>query len=335
MLGRIVSVLLGLVGLVALVGVAGYFALKRPDIPYATLAAQYETPASRYVDLPGGVRMHYRDEGLQTPGAQTVLLIHGFSASLQTWELWQPHLADQFRLVTLDLPGHGLTSAPAGYQASIEAYRDIVAAFAASQGLERFALVGSSMGGNVAWEYALAHPEQVEALVLVDASGWPDERAAQAEEALVFKLLRNPIAAPLLRDLDNTQLTRQGLLSAFPERADLVDDAMVSRYVDLSRAPGHREILVQLSLGFSERAGATPERLGQLGMPVLVMSGDIDNLVPVEHARQFHAAIPQSELIVYEGIGHVPQEEIPEESAQDTMRFLLRNRINITATPTP
>lgn len=333
MLGRIVSVLLGLVGLVALIAVVGYFALKRPDIPYETLAAKYENAASRYLDLPGGVRVHYRDEGLQTPGAQTVLLVHGFSASLQTWELWHPYLADQFRLVSLDLPGHGLTSAPAGYQASMEGYRDLIAAFADAQGLERFALVGSSMGGNVAWEYALAHPEQVEALVLVAASGWPDARMEQAEEALVFKLLRNPIAAPLLRDLDNTQLTRQGLLSAFPTRTDLVDEAMVSRYVEMSRAPGHREILVQLSLG--ERNLATPERLGALGMPVLVMSGDTDNLVPVEHAHQFHEAIPQSALIVFEGVGHVPQEEIPEESAQDVMRFLARHRISITATPTP
>lgn len=333
MLGRIVSVLLGLVGLVALVGVAGYFALKRPDIPYATLAAQYETPASRYVDLPGGVRMHYRDEGLQTPNAPTILLVHGFSASLQTWELWQPHLADKFRLVSLDLPGHGLTSAPAGYQASMEAYRDLIAAFAASQGLEHFALVGSSMGGNVAWQYALAHPEQVTALVLVDASGWPDARMEEAEEALVFKLLRNPIAAPLLRDLDNTELTRQGLLSAFPTRTDLVDDAMVSRYVNMSRAPGHRDILVQLSL--TTRAEATSERLAAIEMPVLVISGDTDNLVPVEHARQFHEAIPRSELIIYEGVGHVPQEEIPEESAQDVSAFLQRNRVLQSLTTAP
>jgi len=335
MLGRIVSVLLGLVGLVALIAVAGYFALKRPDIPYETLAAEYETSTSRYVDLPGGVRMHYRDEGLQTPGAQTVLLIHGFSASLHTWEPWLPHLSDQFRLVSLDLPGHGLTSAPAGYQANMEAYRDLVAAFAETQGLERFALVGSSMGGNVAWEYALAHPEQVQALVLVDASGWPDERAEDAEEALVFKLLRNPIAAPLLRDLDNTRLTRQGLLSAFPTRPELVDDAMVSRYVDLARAPGHRDILIQLSLGFNERSMATAERLGRLGMPVLVLSGDTDNLVPVEHARQFNQAIPQSEIVIYEGVGHIPQEEIPERSAEDVLAFLIRNRINIAAPATP
>ena len=335
MLGRIVSVLLGLVGLVALIAVAGYFALKRPDIPYETLAVKYETPASRYVDLPGGVRMHYRDEGLQTPGAQTVLLLHGFSASLQTWEPWIARMSDQFRLVSLDLPGHGLTSAPAGYQANMQAYREIVAAFVAAQELERFAIVGSSMGGNVAWEYGLEHPEQVSALVLVDASGWPDARTEQAEEALIFKLLRNPTTAALLRDLDNTQLVRQGLLSTFPTRPDLVDDAMVSRYVDMSRAPGHRDILLQLSLGFGERSMATPERMAELSMPVLVLSGDRDNLVPVEHARRFHEAIQGSELIIYENVGHVPQEEIPEQSAEDVERFLASHRVNAPASATP
>ena len=113
---------LALVGLIALVLVAGYFVLKRDDVPYETLAARYESAASRYVDLPSGVRMHYRDEGQAT--GPTLLLIHGFSASLHTWEPWVQRLGDEYRVITLDLPGHGLTRAPAGYQASIEAFRD-------------------------------------------------------------------------------------------------------------------------------------------------------------------------------------------------------------------
>src|SRR5262245_38711631 len=172
-MGRVLTGLLVLVGIIALIATAGYFILKRPDIPYETLAARYETSASRYVDLPNGVRMHYRDEG-QGP---TLLLIHGFSASLQTWEPWVERLAtgdariNDYRVISIDLPGHGLTSAPEGYEASIDAFRDVVAEFVQSQNLQSFALAGSSMGGNVAWEYALAHPDQVEALILVDASG--------------------------------------------------------------------------------------------------------------------------------------------------------------------
>lgn len=318
--------ILAIVGLAALIGVAGYFVLKRPDIPYETLASRYESAASRYVDLPGGIHMHYRDEGV--PGAPIILAIHGFSASLQTWEPWVSELAtsddrpNDYRIISLDLPGHGLTRAPAGYQASIEGYRDIVAEFVRSQNLTTFAIAGSSMGGNVAWEYALAHPDQVDALILVDASGWPEVRADLNDEPEVFKLLRNPVLGPLLIDLDNTRLVRDGLEASFGNKS-LVTDAMVQRYVELSRAPGHREILLQLTLGYSQRNYATAERLAPLvEMPVLILTGDQDVLVPPEHAQQFHDAIPGSQLVTFQGVGHVPQEEIPGDSSFAVHEFL-------------
>jgi len=321
MLRWVLGGLLAIVGLIAVIGVGGYFALKRPDIPYETLAARYESAASRYVDLPGGVRMHYRDEGAQ--GGPTLLLIHGFSASLHTWEPWVQRLGGEYRIISLDLPGHGLTRAPAGYQASIEAYRDLVHEFTRAQGLNSFALAGSSMGGNVSWEYALAHPEQVEALILVDASGWEETRAEFSEEPEVFKLLRNPVLGPLMRDLDNSRLIREGLQAGFADPS-LVDDMMVERYTLLSRAPGHRDILLQMTLGFRDRNYATPERLRALTTPTLVLTGDTDRLVPPEHARQFHDAIGGAELIVFEATGHIPQEERPDQSATAVRDFLYR-----------
>ncbi|MBX3431092.1 MAG: alpha/beta hydrolase [Hyphomonadaceae bacterium] len=311
--------LLALIGLVAIVAVGAYFALKRPDVPYETLAAQYESAASRYEDLPGGVRVHYRDEGQQN--GPVLVLIHGFSASVHTWEPWVQRLGDDYRIISLDLPGHGLTRAPAGYRASIEAYRDLVHQFLEELGVSNFSLAGSSMGGNVAWEYALAYPEQVNALILVDASGWEDTRAEATEDPLIFKLLRNPILAPLLRDLDSTQLTRNGLEAAFFNPA-LVDDAMVTRYVQLARAPGHRDILLQMTLGFRDRHYATAERLAALHMPVLILTGDTDRLVPPEHAQQFHDAIANSQLVTFADTGHIPQEERPDESATAVSDFL-------------
>jgi pimeloyl-ACP methyl ester carboxylesterase len=319
--------LLALIGLVALAGVGGYFVLKRDDIPYATLAARYESPASRYIDLPGGVRMHYRDEG--APDAPTILLLHGFSSSLHSWEPWvqelavSPNRVNDYRVVSIDLPGHGLTRAPAGYQASVGAYVEVVAEFARSQQLTSFALAGNSMGGNIAWEYALAHPDQVSAMILVDASGWPETRAEFANDPPIFKLLRNPIAAPLLRNLDNTRLIRQGLEASFFDPA-FVTDEMVTRYADLSRAPGHRDILLQMTLGFRGRNFATAERLAPLQMPVLIMTGDHDRLVPPEHAQQFRDAIAGSELITFESIGHLPQEETSAASAMAVHEFLYR-----------
>lgn len=317
----VLGIVLALVGLVALLGAGAYFALKRPDLPYETLAARFESASSRYVDLPGGIRMHYRDEGAQ--GGPPLLLIHGFSASLHTWEPWIARLGNDYRIISIDLPGHGLTRAPAGYHPSIEAFRDVVAEFTRSQNLERFALAGSSMGGNVAWEYALAHPGQVDALILVDASGWEDTRPEAAEEPQVFKLLRNPTLGPIMIQLDNSRLVRQGLEASFAD-ATLVDDTMLERYTQLARAPGHREILLQLSLDFRSRNYATSERLAALDMPVLVLTGDTDRLVPPEHAQQFHDAITGAELVTFEATGHIPQEERPDESAQAVRDFLQR-----------
>ena len=319
----IINGLLALIGLAALVAIGGYFVLKRDDIPYETLEAEYASPASQYIDLPSGVRMHYRDqlppEGSSPPGP-TILLIHGFSASLHTWEPWvewmtsNNALVGNYRVVSIDLPGHGLTRAPAGYQASIEAFRDVVREFTTARGMNDFILAGNSMGGNVAWEYALAHPEQVRALVLVDASGWPDTRPEANREDMTYKALRDPTIGPIVMQLDNSRLLREGLRAAFydPARAD---EAMVTRYSRLARAPGHRDIIRQLLVNFRSRNMATPERLAALRMPVLVMTGDTDRLVPPEHAQQFQSAIAGSQLVTFAQTGHLPQEEKPTDSA--------------------
>ncbi len=319
MLRWIIGGVLALIGLAAVLAVGAYFTLKRDDIPYETLAARYENAASRYAELPGGVNIHYRVEGQQT--GPTLVLIHGFSASVQTWEPWVARLGEDYRIVSLDLPGHGLTRAPAGYQASIEGYRDIVHQFLESQNIDRFALAGSSMGGNVAWEYALAHPEQLDALILVDASGWEDTSAEAASDPEIFTLLRNPVLGPLLMQLDGSRLVRQGLEASFADPA-FVDDAMLNRYTELARAPGHRDILLQMTLGYRDRNYATAQRLAALNMPVLILAGDTDRLVPPAHAQQFHDAIPGSQLIMFESTGHIPQEEKPDESAMAVREFL-------------
>lgn len=318
---RILVGLCIVLGLAALVGAGGYFVLRRPDIPLETLERNYAATASQFIDLPSGVGMHYRDEGVQT--RPTLLLIHGFSASLHTWEPWVRELGDRYRLVSLDLPGHGLTSAPAGYRASIPAFVNEVSAFARARGLEHFTIIGNSMGGHVAWEYALAHPNQVDALVLVDASGWPETRDGLDRDPPIFRLLRNPVLGPAMRDLDNTRLIRQGLEHAYADPR-FVTDQLVDRYVQMSRAPGHRDILLQMTLNFRERRAASTEVLSALRMPTLILHGERDNLVPVEHGRQFAAAIPGSELIIWPDDGHMPQEEHPARSAEALSQFLVR-----------
>ena len=316
MVRNVLGVLAGLV-LIALVG--GYLALRRPDIPYDVLEQRYANAQSHYVDLPGDVHMHYRDQGLHT--GPVVLLIHGYSASLQAWEPLVAALGDRYRLVSIDLPGHGLTRAPADYRPSIERYVSDVAAFIGAERLERFAIAGSSMGGNVAWEYVLAHPEGVAALVLVDAPGWPDSRPGAGPPAAIRTLLQQPVVGPMLRDLDGTQIMRDGLRQAFADPT-LVDDAMISRYVELARAPGHRAILVELMLTRQARRHASNALLAAIRIPTLIVHGTRDQLIPVEQARLFEGAIAGSKLVVFEDVGHLPMEERPERTSAVVADFL-------------
>jgi pimeloyl-ACP methyl ester carboxylesterase len=316
----LLMILLSLVGAAVLAAGAGWALLHRSDIPFEKLEAKYGYPNSQFAELPGGVRMHYVEQGPE--GAPTLLLVHGFSASLHTWDAWAEQLDDSFRVVRVDLPGHGLTRAPAEYRASIETYRETLHAFVDRQGLTNFALAGSSMGGNISWEYALAQPERVAGLILVDSSGFEQTGADRSDDPPVFQILRNSLLGPIFRDLDTRILARQGLRHSFSDPS-LVTDAMVDRYVELSRAPGHRQQMLDITLGFQERNHASPARIARLAsLPVLILTGAEDNLVPAEHARFFHAAIPGSQLIVYSKVGHVPQEEAPERSAGDVAAFL-------------
>jgi pimeloyl-ACP methyl ester carboxylesterase len=313
---RLGRLLLIVFGVILLVLIAGYLALLRPDIPYATLEAKYANAQSRYMDLPGGLHVHYRDQGLA--GGPPVVMVHGFSASLETWEPWVRRIGGAYRVVTLDLPGHGLTRAPPGYAASIDGYADIVDQVAGRLSLGPYVVVGNSMGGAVAWDDDLRHPDHLRGLVLVDSAGWPQETRG-GDGPLIFRLMRNPIGRALVRDLDVRPMAKSGLEAAYLDKS-LVTPALVDRYVELARAPGHREIL--LTIRNRPRGGATADTFHAIAVPTLVMHGEDDRLVPVADGRRFAAAIPGARLITYPGVGHVPMEQIPDRSAADLKAFL-------------
>jgi pimeloyl-ACP methyl ester carboxylesterase len=299
--------------------VIGWFALQRPDTPYATLDAKYANAESEFMGLPGGLRAHYRDEG--NPDGPVLVMVHGFSASLHTWEPWVERLKTDYRIISLDLPGHGLTRAPEGYAATMPGFADHVDAVTGRLGVTRFTLIGNSMGGGVAWDYALKHPQKLDGLVLVGAAGWPEE-GPQEDEPMVFKMLANPVGRALLGKLDSTEMVRGGLRAAFEPTPDMADDAMVERYVQMARAPGHRDIIVSLMTGYAERPVATKEKLAAITTPTLIMHGDTDKLIPVGDADKFADAIPGSTLIIYEQTGHVPMEQIADKSAADLKQWL-------------
>lgn len=305
------------VAIVAVLAVIGFVTMSRADIAYATLQAQYGNASDRYLDLPNGVHVHYRDQGNQA--GEPVVLVHGFAASLFDWEPWVARLSGRYRVISLDLPGHGLTEAPKAYHPHMDDLVGVVDAVTAKIGVKHFVLVGNSMGGGVAWTYALQHPDRLDGLVLEDAVPPPYPPSHEFKShgnVIIFNLMRIPMLQGLLTHIDLTPLVRQGLESAFVDRK-LVTPALVRRYSDFSRAPGHREILLGLQGGSKPDSGAINTALSQLKVPTLVMHGKQDKLITYwEGVRTAHL-IPGSTLILYEGVGHVPMEQIPDRSAAD------------------
>ncbi len=314
------KVLTGIVVVLVVLLTAGWLALRRPDIPFTTLQAKYGNSASRYMDLPGGLKVHYRDQGRRD--GPTLVLVHGFAASLHTWEPWVQRLGSQYRIITLDLPGFGLTSAPEGYSLSRSGFVDVVDQVTAKLGVTKFVLAGNSMGGGVAWNYALAHPHKLQGLVLVDAAGWPQQRSDGRDGPFIFKVLRHPVGRFLIKDLDTTAMTRAGLQDAFAPTPEMVDQAMVARYVEMSRAPGHKDIILNLMSGFDPADAATKDKLGRITAPTLILHGDTDKLIPVGNAMLFGDAIPGSTVIIYPKVGHVPMEQVADKSAADLDAWL-------------
>jgi pimeloyl-ACP methyl ester carboxylesterase len=255
--------------------------------------------------------------GLQT---STLVMIHGFSASTRDWDQWIKILSPHYRIISIDLPGHGLTVAPPGYKAGIDGYADLVDAVTTTLGARKFVIIGNSMGGGVAWDFAMRHPDRLDGLVLVDAAGWSQPKGQDGGKGpIIFKIMRSNLGLSVLRQIDVKPLIGQGLRSAFVDKS-LVTPALIDRYADFARGPGHRDILMRIQQG--HRTPVTEASFAQIKVPTLILHGRDDRLIPFSQGEAFARVIPGSTLIAYGGVGHVPMEQIPDKSAADLDRWL-------------
>lgn len=315
---------------VAIILTAGWLMLRRPDISYNTLESVYSKSNSRYLKSGSQIELHFTDTGPRD--APILVLVHGYSASLNTWDAWVRNLRKDYRVIRLDLPGHGLSRCVDNDEIGIEQFIASIDRVTHSLDVDQFTLVGSSMGGHTAWAYALAHPDRLDGLVLVDAAGWLSAPGEDDKDPVIFKLLRNGFARNVMKDLDMSALIRSGLENSFAD-PELVTDEMVERYSAMSRAPCHREALLKIMSGTTLRVPASKERLSAITVPTLILHGDTDNLIPVAHAEKFADAIPGSKLIIYPETGHIPQEEQPVASVEDFRAFLAAIYSEETAEP--
>jgi pimeloyl-ACP methyl ester carboxylesterase len=305
-------------GVVALL--AGAFALLyTPDIPASELRQRYANAESEFLEIAPGLTVHLRDEG--PAEAPVLVLLHGSNASLHTWEPWVARLSADHRVISLDLPGHGLTGASPTRDYSAAANVAAVDAVVRAKGVSRFTLAGNSMGGGIAWRYALAHPDKLEGLILVDAAGAPPK--GKTDLPIGFRLARMPVVRDVMTVVTPRSMIERSLKQSVSVQS-IVTPAAIDRYWELLRHPGNRQATVD-RFGMT-RDPVTKATFAAIRVPTLIIWGAEDKLIPVDNARWLAAAIPGSRTVIYPSIGHIPMEETPDRSAADVRAFLASRR---------
>ena len=295
--------------LIVLLGVA-FLIFRTPDTDRAEMIAKYSNDSSRFLDDGHGGTIHYRDQGNKDGPA--ILLIHGSNSMLQTWELLVKLLGDKYHLISLDLYGHGLTGPnPVG---AYDAESNIAEAVKVldAVGVDKAYWVGNSMGGWLTWRAGLSVPERVSGLVLIDASGAQVDQ--KAKPYLGARLAQSWLGQKLLPEITPRFLVKSSLEETVA-RPDQLTEPLVDRYWELLRFPGNRQAAADRA-----KTPREPEKwaeVGRLEMPVLLLWGEQDKVIPLSHARAFHAAIPGSQLVTYADAGHLPMEETPRQVARD------------------
>jgi len=286
--------------------------LYTPDRPRAALEATYAAPPSTFVDI-AGVRLHLRDTGPRD--APAVVMLHGFGASLHTWDDWAALLESDVRIIRIDLPGFGLTGPdPTGDYTDARSIA-VLLALLDRLGVQRATFIGNSMGGRIAWAFAAAHPDRVAKLVLISPDGFVSHGVEYGKPQAVPALMQVlPYTLP-------RSMLRANLAVAYADQGRLTD-ATVQRTYDMMVAPGVRSAIVARM-----RQLVLPDPvplLRRLAMPTLLLWGDKDGMIPVSNAQDYLAALPNASLVVVPGIGHVPQEEAPRETIKPLRDFLAR-----------
>jgi pimeloyl-ACP methyl ester carboxylesterase len=300
------KVLVGLLALFLLLPLV----LVRFDLSPDALEARYTTKFSKFIRLEDGTRLHYWDRGRQ--GAPVLVLVHGAHDAATTWEGWAPLLESDFRLIVPDLPGHGLTGRTNTDLYRMEEMVSAIHELLTRLGIQSAHFAGNSTGGNVVWRYALAHPTELERMVLLNPWGYPPPGGAKEDSVL---------SQAFIKYGDPHWLVRYGFKRAVHDPS-VITDSRVGRWADFILRAGSRVAHAKRRM-MRARTQEPVERLPEIAQPTLLLWGDQDRIIPVAYGSRFDRALPNSRLQIYRGVGHMPQLEVPERSATDARDFLL------------
>jgi pimeloyl-ACP methyl ester carboxylesterase len=304
-------------GVLLLLVLIGPFLVPVPPLEDTIPVESLTDPDSRFIEV-NGINVHYK---LYGQGEPTFILLHGFGASLFSWREVTAPLAEFGMVIAYDRPGFGLTERPLTWEGenpySQEAQVELVVGLMDALGVEQVILVGNSAGGTIAMLTALKYPQRVQSLILAD----PAVYAGGGAPVWIRPLLGTPQMRHL-GPLVSRQIQVRG-----PELIELswhdpskVTPEILEGYQKPLRVAGWDKALWELTL--ASRESGLAERLSDFDMPVLVITGDDDRIVPTEQSVRLADELPNAQLVVIPQCGHVPHEEQPAEFMQAVANFL-------------
>ena len=316
-LKNIALVFLTLLAIIIFFGI--YFDLSREE-----LEKKYAKGASDFLNLSDGTRIHYRDEGVSN--LPVIVFLHGMNGSLFNFERLVPFLKDDFRLISLDFPGFGLTGPIPSNDYSRNSFIETINQLTDHLDVSNFSLAGNSMGGGIAWRYALRYPEKVESLILLSSSGvfskeYRDDYQIETKDSpWVWSLMKSKAVNYLLTYYTPKFFATQGLRASVFNQ-DIATQELAYQFHELTLLNGSRKAILSM---FSKRSRDydSVDILRYIKAPVLVIHGKEDNIIPFESSSVFVQNIKDVEFKIYNNVGHLPMYEVPLKVSDDIKEFL-------------
>lgn len=265
----------------------------------------------------GGTTIAYEERGNGHP----VVLIHGFGANSYTWRKVAAALADEYRLIAIDLKGFGKSDKPRDARYSLDDQALILDRFISQLDIPKVTLVGHSFGGAVALRTASldidAQHDRIDALVLIDTMALPQKLPS------FVRHLRIPFLSSLALAILPPRFMSKAVLKDVFYRTDRIPDDLVDAYASCLCQADARYALITTA---RQIVPASPEKylaqLPRITMPTLIIWGIHDTIIPVASSRKLVTIIPNAELELLEDCGHAPQEEMPDKTARLISDFL-------------
>mgnify|MGYP006299848815 FL=1 len=277
---------------------------------------QAHKPEDKFVTL-DSVKTRYWEIGERGP---RIVLIHGIGGFAENWRFNIENLAGHFKVYAVDLVGFGKSGKPkAPY--TYDYFARFIKEFIDVMEIDKAVLIGHSLGGGIAMRFALMFPGRVEKLVLVDSAGLGKEISK------IFKLISLPGFGELVTRPDRTRTLKMYKNLVYDR--SLLSEEMVDLGFSFSSSPGAQQAFLKTArgtvniFGFKRKAiNPIRRNLHRIEVPVLVLWGERDAIIPVRHAYIAKDGIPDAELEVFENCGHIPMIECPDEFNTAVVKFL-------------